>query len=321
MNVKDIKKIACVGGGLIGSSWATNFIMKGYETVLYDLNDEAIALAKQRVLGNLAFLQKKNLITAEAIEKALSLLSYTTSLEVALKGVQLVQESAPERYEVKQALLGEIDKYVGSNVLYASSTSGLLISEISRYSKYQARCIGAHPYNPPHLIPLVELVGDNVKSAEALKVAKEFYTLLGKEPIILKKEAPGYVANRIQAAVQREICEIAMRDIATVEDIDKAITFGPGLRWAIIGPSLIRQLGGGKEGLKGMIKLLGKTNTIWLEDMAKWTEYPEEWGDIAQAGVDEEMANRPAEIGNTTETLKEYRDDMLIEILKLHKKI
>lgn len=321
MNVRDIKKISCVGGGLIGSSWATNFIMKGYETVLYDLNDEAVALAKQRVIGNLAFLQKKDLITAEEIDKALSRMSYTTSLEEALKDVQLVQESAPERYEIKQALLADIDQYAGADVLYASSTSGLLISEISKYSKYKERCIGAHPYNPPHLIPLVELVGDSVTCAAALKVAKEFYTLLGKEPIILNKEAPGYVANRIQAAVQREICEIAMRGIASVEDIDKAVTFGPGLRWAIMGPSLIRQLGGGKEGLKGMIKLLGKTNTIWLEDMAKWTEYPEEWGDIAQAGVEQEIANRPAEIGNTNETLKEYRDDMLIEILKLHKKI
>ena len=245
------------------------------------------------MLGNLDFLRKKNLITAEEIEKALSLLSYTTSLEEALKGVQLVQESAPERYEIKQPLLADIDKYVGADVLYASSTSGLLISEISKYSKYQSRCIGAHPYNPPHLIPLVELVGDNEKSGEALKVAKEFYTLLGKEPIILKKEAPGYVGEpdtggraardlRDRHEGTSPLSRISTRRLHSV----------PACAGAIIGPSLIRQLGGGKEGLKGMIKLLGKTNTIWLEDMAKWTEYPEEWGDIAQAGVDQEMANR-----------------------------
>ena len=260
-------------------------------------------------------------MTGEAAGQALDRVRCTTSMEEALCGVQLVQESVPERYEIKQAVLAQVDEFAGDRVIYASSTSGLLISEIAKLSQYPERCIGAHPYNPPHLIPLVELVGP-AGSEAAVETARQFYTQLGKEPVVLHQEVPGFIANRIQTAVAREIIDLVVRGVCSVEDADKALTFGPGIRWAIMGQNLLYQLGNPK-GIKGLYANVGggKNKKSWLEDMARWTTYPEDWPDMAQAGVEEAMARRPAQLGNTNESLARYRDEMLLEILKLHHKL
>ena len=283
MKTQEIQRIACLGTGVIGASWCTNFVMKGYEAVLYDISDEQLASGRQKVADNLAFLVEKACMTREAAGQALDRVRCTTSMEEALCGVQLVQESVPERYEIKQAVLAQVDEFAGDRVIYASSTSGLLISEIAKLSQYPERCIGAHPYNPPHLIPLVELVGP-AGSEAAVETARQFYTQLGKEPVVLHQEVPGFIANRIQ--------------------------------------NLLYQLGNPK-GIKGLYANVGggKNKKSWLEDMARWTTYPEDWPDMAQAGVEEAMARRPAQLGNTNESLARYRDEMLLEILKLHHKL
>ena len=166
MKTQEIQRIACLGTGVIGASWCTNFVMKGYEAVLYDISDEQLASGRQKVADNLAFLVEKACMTREAAGQALDRVRCTTSMEEALCGVQLVQESVPERYEIKQAVLAQVDEFAGDRVIYASSTSGLLISEIAKLSQYPERCIGAHPYNPPHLIPLVEVVKSDASSDE-----------------------------------------------------------------------------------------------------------------------------------------------------------
>ena len=321
MKAEEIKKIACLGTGVIGASWCTNFVMKGYDVALYDISEEQLAAGRQKVCDNLNFLVEKGHMSREAAEESMARVSCTTSISQALTDVQLVQESVPERYEIKQSVLAQVDEFAGDNVIYASSTSGLLISEIAKLSRYPGRCIGAHPYNPPHLIPLVEPVGPE-GSEGALETARQFYTILGKGPVVLHKEVPGFIANRLQTAVARENLDLVMRGICPDEDADKALTFGPGIRWAIMGQKLLYQLGNPK-GIKGLYADVGggKNKKSWLEDMARWTAYPDGWPDIAQAGVEEAMAKRPREIGNTNESLARYRDEMLLEILKLHHKI
>ncbi len=319
---KEIKKIACVGGGLIGAGWATQFSMKGYNVNLYDVNDDQLKSAHEHVKKNYNSLFEYGVLTKEQCNIAINRIKYTSNLREALKNVELVQESGPERYEIKQSILAQIDEISGEEVIYASSTSGLLISKIAEKSKYAQRCVCAHPYNPPHLVPLVELIGYE-GAEEAVAILKEFYSSIGKEPVVLHKEVPGFIANRIQAAVGREIIDLVLHGVCSVEDADKALTFGPGMRWAIMGQNLLYDLGGGSEGVCGLYQKIGgdPNRRTWLDDMAKWTKYPKEWPQIAQKGVDEAIKNRPKEFGNTKESLGQYRDKMLIEILKLHKKI
>jgi carnitine 3-dehydrogenase len=321
MNAPEFKKIAVLGGGLIGSSWATNFVWKGFGVSIYDINDEAVKTAGNRVRGNLEYLVSKGIISSEEMKKALGRANYTTSVEEAVKDAGFLQESVLEQYEVKQNLLAEVDKYAPVDAIFASSTSGLLITEIVKHSKHPERCLGAHPYNPPYLIPLVEISKGQKTSEETVKRACDFYKSLGKEPVVLRKEALGFIANRLAIALYREVIDLVIRGVCTVEDVDKAVNFGPGLRYALMGPVLIYQLGGGAGGIKGLTKHVGGSSSLWLQDMAAWKEFPPEWADIAQDGVNIEMSNRSPEQGRTNEEIARWRDDGLIAILKFLKKI
>jgi 3-hydroxyacyl-CoA dehydrogenase len=252
---------------------------------------------------------------------ALSLVKYTTNIAEALKDVQFIQECALERYETKQSLLAEVDKYAPKDAVFASSTSGLLITEIAKGSKHPERCLGAHPYNPPHLIPLVEIGKGDRTSEETVRKTCDFYTSLGKEPIVLRKEARGFIANRLSVALYREAVDLVMRGVCSIEDVDKAVNFGPGLRYALMGPNLIYQLGGGPYGLTGIMTHIGPTVEAWWADMADWKKWPAGWLEKAQEGVNQEMANRSPEQGRTNAEIVRWRDDGLVELLKFLKKI
>lgn len=321
MKIPEITKTAVLGGGLIGSSWATNFIWKGVSVHIYDISDEALKTARNRIRENLEYLVSKGILTAGEMNAALGLAKYTTSIEEAVKDARFLQESVLEQYEVKQNLLEEVDKYAPADAVFASSTSGLLITEIAKRSKHPERCLGAHPYNPPHLIPLVEISRGQKTSEETVKRTCDFYKSLGKEPVVLRKEAPGFIANRLSMALYREAADLVMRGVCSVEDIDKAVNFGPGLRYALMGPNLIYQLGGGQHGIQGLLKHVESSVQLWLEDMAAWKKWPPGWYETAQEGVNIEMANRPPEQGRTNEEIARWRDDGLIEILKFLKKI
>lgn len=321
MKAEDIKKVACVGAGVIGASFALNFAMKGYPTCIYDIEQKALDVAKNNILNNLDILQKSNILTKLTCEDTLALLKYTTNIAEAVEGVQFIQESCPENYEIKQKVLAEVEKHISDNTIIASSTSGLLISEIAKYAVHPERFVGAHPYNPPHIIPLVEITKGDKSNPEAVQCAYDFYVLLGKEPIILQKEALGFIANRLQIALYREAVDLVERGVCSIEDVDKAVTFGPGLRWAVLGPNLLWQLGGGAHGIKGILNHIGPSAEKWLEDMAVWKKLPEGWANKAQEGVDQQMMNRSKELGKTSEELVEFRDRLMIEILKLHKKL
>ncbi len=321
MQAKEIREVSCVGAGVIGYSWALYFAMKDLSVTVYDINEESLQLAKKRIHESLETLIKNNVLTKEKSEELEKSIIYTLSMEEAVRNAQLIVESGPENYDIKRQMVEEMEKYTSIETIIVSSTSGLLITEICKNAKHPERFIGAHPYNPPHLIPLVEITKGDKTSEVVVEVAKEFYTLIGKEPIVLKKEALGFICNRIQMALYREVCDLVTRGVCTIEDADKAVTYGPGLRWGIMGPSLVFQLGGGQYGIAGALKHMGPSANMWLADMADFKKIPDEFAMIAQEGVNEELKNRSAEIGNDNASLAEYRDKMLIELLKLHHKL
>lgn len=321
MKMDGMEKVAVLGGGLIGSSWAANFLWKGLRVSLYDINEQALKTSERRIRQNLEYLVSKAILTPDEMNSALELVTYHRTIEEAVAGVQFIQESVLENYEVKQSVLAEVDDHAPADAVFASSTSGLLLSEIAKNSKRPDRCIGAHPYNPAHLIPLVEISKGEKTDEATVTRACDFYRALGKEPIVLQKEALGFIANRLSMALYREAVDLVVRGVCSVEDVDKAVNFGPGLRYALMGPNLIYQLGGGQYGIEGLLKHVGNSVELWWQDMATWKKWPPAWAETARDGVEREMAARPPDQGRTTEEITRWRDDGLIEILKLLKKI
>ena len=320
MKPEEIKRVACVGGGVIGSSWAIQFAMKGLDVVLYDINDEQLAKSQAQMHKSLDALEQFKAVTPQRRQEIADQVKLTTSMEEAVKDAQFIQESGPERLEIKRSILAQVEEFASPDAIYASSTSGLLVSDIAAQAAHPQRCVGAHPYNPPHLIPLVELTSGDKTDPELLQLAYDFYQSIGKEAVLLRKECPGFIANRLQLALYREVQDLIMRGVCSVEDADKALVYGPGLRWAIFGHNMIMQLGN-PGGLTGMVNMLGNSGDRWLADMASWTHQPDNWAEVAQPGVDQEMANFPDHIGHTNEDCAKYRDQMLIELLKLHRKL
>ena len=248
-------------------------------------------------------------------------IEYTTSLAEAVKDADFIQESGPENYDVKRSIMEAVDRFAPQDAIYASSTSGLLITEIAKASKYPQRCLGGHPYNPPLLIPLVEITKGERTSQEAVDAAKAFYAGIGKEPIVLNRETLGFIANRLQIALAREATDLVHKGVCSIEDVDKAVCFGPGLRWAIMGPNLVNQLAGGAGGFRHAHEHMSPSAETWLADMATWSKFPEGWSEFAQKGVLEEMAHRDPACGRTNEEIIRFRDNMLLEILRLHGKL
>ena len=322
MTIEKIKKVACIGSGLIGSSWATLFAKRGYPVNIYDVNKEALGLAKEKIKSNFKIFVNNDVMTKEKSQEAMNRITYIDDLETTVKDVQFIQECVYEDLETKRGILTEIDKY-NPTALFCSSTSYLMISDISRNSKYPERCIGAHPYNPPHLMPLVEITKCEKTGENNVKIAYDFYKSLGKEPVILKKETLGFIANRLQVAYLREAIGLVMKGICTVEDIDKASVYGLGIRWAIVGPNLNGDLNGGAGGLANAFgpKYLPAMNAT-LKNLTDWKEFPESYvKEYGAKGVEIEKSIRDLEMGKTREEIIAYRDKLLVNILKLHNKI
>lgn len=322
MSTNGIKRIACIGSGLIGSSWATLFSKEGYPVNIFDIKEEQLALSREKVKANFKIYIDNGIMREEEVNEAINRISYFTDLEKAIKDVDLIQECGYDHLETKRGILDLVDKY-NPTALFCSSTSTLNISDISRDSTYPERCIGAHPYNPPHLMPLVEITKWEKTNEGLVKKAYDFYKSMKKEPIVLQTEAVGFVGNRLQLAYIREAIDIVMKGICTVEDLDKASVYGLGIRWSILGPNLNGDLNGGDNGLIeyfGPKYRPGFNNCI--NDLATWKEIPAEYAEeIGPVGVETAKANRMPETGRTREDIISYRDKMLIELLKLHQKI
>ena len=309
--ITGIRRVACVGSGLVGQGWATLFALAGYQVALEDVTEQKVEDALKRVEKQMLFLEVKGL--ARGAKEAIQRLSGTTSLTEAMGRADYVQESVYESYPAKKEIYQKMDESTEPNVILASSTSGLMMSEIQKATKHHPeRCIVAHPWNPSYLVPLVELSPGEKTSPETTKRTHQLMEDIGKIPVTLKKEAPGFIANRLSAALWREALNLVDTGVASAEDVDKAIVNGPGLRWAIMGPYLTYHLGGGKGGIEYLMRHIDVSKAKWLETMAKWTETPETAVDKAIKGVYEMTLVKE----HNLEELEEWRDNRLVDILK-----
>src|SRR5436853_7464764 len=264
---KPIHRIAIVGTGVIGASWAAQYLARGFDVVATDPAPNAEANLRKYVDEAWGHLEAIGLSPGATRDR----LTFTPDMKAALAQADLVQENAPERPEFKIKLFADMDDATPVDSLIASSSSGITPSVMQSKCKHPERVLVGHPFNPPHIVPLVEVVGGTKTSADAIEQAMAFYASIGKKPIHVRKELPGHVANRLQAALYREMLYIIEQGILSVEETDAAVCYGPGLRWGVMGQSLQWHLGGGPGGmrhfmehlmdpLQGMMKALGTPN-------------------------------------------------------------
>jgi carnitine 3-dehydrogenase len=301
---RPVRRVAVIGAGTIGASWAACFLAHGLEVVAYDPSPGAPNLMRRMVEQAWPVLGRLGAITACADPARWR---FEADPVRAVEGADFVQESAPERYEAKRALLPRIAAVLPADVVIASSTSGLLASRLSEGCAHPERVLIGHPFNPPHLIPLVEVVGPHASRA-AIEAALAFYRMVGKRPIEIRKEVPGHVANRLQAAMWREAVHLVAEGVASVADVDAAVSEGPGLRWALMGPSLTFHLAGGEGGMAHFLHHLLPAMQGWWEKLGRPEVTPELQKRLAE-GVAEEAA------GRSVADLARWRDEALVRLL------
>lgn len=300
------ERVGVVGTGVIGASWATLFLAHGCEVIATDPAPDAEGKLRDIVQRQWSAAERLGIVEGASPAR----LRFTATLEEAASAADFIQESGPERLDIKLDLYRRLDGAASPRTIIASSSSGLLISEIQAACGHPERILLGHPFNPPHLIPLVEIVAGQQTEAWAVDAAMAFYRELGKRPILLKKEVPGHVANRLQAALWREAFALVRDGVATVEDIDTAIAHGPGLRWALLGPFLNLHLSGGAGGLQHALDHLGAPIESWWRDAGS-VAIDEPLKDTLVAGANAMLTERPL-----AETVRE-RDDVLLTLLDL----
>jgi carnitine 3-dehydrogenase len=298
------KRVAIIGAGLIGASWAALFMKNGWDVMIWDGNPDIYGNLPDKVTCALADLD--NLHDPKSETGSFTLCE---ELHDAISDVAYVQENVSENLNVKHVLLAELDKHVAPSVPIASSTTAYTWSDLFSGSVHKDRFLIAHPFNPPHLIPLVELSGHY---DPVLAQATKIYEGLGRVVIALKKEAPGHIANRLAAALWREAVHLMKEGVADVRDIDNALVHGPGLRWATIGPSLAYHLGGGDGGISAYFEHLGKSQE------KRWDTLGTPKLDDATVQMLVDMIEREYGDRSSAELAKK-RDQDLIGILKSRK--
>jgi len=303
---KPIRRITIVGTGVIGASWAAHYLARGLEVVATDPAPSAEESLRKYVDDAWERLTVIGLTPGASRER----LSFIPKMQDALAKADFVQENAPERPEFKMKLFADMDDATPLDSIIASSSSGITPSVMQSSCKHPERVLVGHPFNPPHIIPLVEVVGGTKTSPDAIRRAIGFYESVGKKPIRLNKELPGHVANRLQAALYREIMYLIQQGVLSVADADDAVSYGPGLRWGVMGPSLQWHLGGGSGGIKHfmdhlMDPMAGLIKTLGTPDVT-----PELKKTITD-GVLQEAANR------SVEQLAQDENELLVGLIRL----
>jgi 3-hydroxyacyl-CoA dehydrogenase len=309
-DTKPIRRIAIIGTGVIGASWTALFLAKGLEVVATDVAPNAEAALKRFVDAAWPALKRLGLAPGASQLK----LTFTPDLATAVKGADLVQENGPERIDFKRKLYGQLDELLPADVIIASSSSGLTMSEIqSGCPSHPERCVIGHPFNPPHLVPLVEIVGGAKTSEETIQRAWEFYSAMGKKPIRLNKEVPGHVANRLQSALSREVYHLVSEGVVSADDADTALSWGPGLRWGIMGSLLLNHLGGGQGGIEHFFQQFAGPMTAWWKVLGQPVLTPEVQKKLIDS-VRTEVGSR------SIDELAAERDEMLLALIELRTK-
>jgi 3-hydroxyacyl-CoA dehydrogenase len=308
-NNKPIRRIAIIGTGVIGASWASLFLAKGLQVVATDIAPNAEATLRKFVENAWPALKRLGL-SAGASQ---SNLKFTAALEQAVGGVDLVQENGPERIDFKKKLYGQLDELLAPDVIIASSSSGLTMSEIQLgAASHPERCVIAHPFNPPHLIPLVEIVGGTKTSEATIRRAVDFYTSIGQRTVRLNKEMPGHVANRLQAALAREVYHLVAEGVVSAADVDAALCWGPGLRWGIMGNMMLNHLGGGQGGIEHFFQQFTGPMTAWWKVLGQPVLTPE----VQKTLID----SVHAEVGSRSiADLAAQRDETLLGLIELRR--
>jgi len=302
---KQIRNIAIVGTGVIGASWAALYLARGFNVTATDPAPNAEANLRQYIDGA----WKDLTVIGLSPNASRDHLQFTSDMKKALSDADLVQENGPERQEFKIKLFADMDDATPEDSIIASSSSGLTMSVMQSACKHPERCVIGHPFNPPHVVPLVEVVAGAKTSPQTVERAISFYASIGKKPIHVRKEVVGHVANRLQAALYREIVYLIEQGVLDVADSDVAVCWGPGLRWGVMGPSLLFHLGGGQGGIQHFMEHLSGPLSTWWKDLGKITEFSPEVTQAIIEGVKVEAGNR------STEELGRERDAMLLELL------
>jgi 3-hydroxyacyl-CoA dehydrogenase len=303
---KPIRRVAIVGTGVIGASWAAQYLARGFDVVATDPAPNAETSLRKYVADAWPALTTIGLSPGASQDR----LRFTANMKEALSQADFVQENGPERPEFKIKLFAEMDDATPADSLIASSSSGITMSVMQSKCARPERCVVGHPFNPPHIIPLVEVVGGAKTAPEAIEQAMKFYAAIGKKAIRLRKELPGHVANRLQAALYREVAYLIQEGVLSVADADDAVSWGPGLRWGVMGPSLQWHVGGGAGGIKHFMEHLMDP----LEGMMKTLGNPAITPALKKTitdGVLKEAANR------SVDQLAKQENELLLGLLRL----
>ena len=298
-------RVAVLGAGLIGRSWTALFLAAGHDVAIYDPADNVEDLVREGIDSAWPMLQRLGLTTEE---RPTATLTFYADPSEAVKGAAFIQESVPERIGIKWALYALIEPAVASDAIVASSASGLTLSELQSGWQDASRLVLGHPFNPPHLIPLVEVMGNERTAPGVVDAARAFYESVGKVTIEVKREMPGHVANRLQAALWREAIHLVNEGVASVADVDTAIASGPGLRWAVMGPTTLFHLGGDEEGLQTFCDRYTDSFNRWWDDLGDPRLDAETTERLVQGVADAGLAGRVDE-------LSEVRDERLAEVI------
>ncbi len=302
---ENIRTVAIVGSGVIGAGWAARILAHGYDVVAWDPGAGWQDRLRAALDNAWPALNKVGLYPGASLDR----LRYADSLEAACAVADFIQESAPERLELKRNLHARIDANSRADVIIASSTSGLLPSDFQADCKQPERVMVGHPFNPVYLLPLVEVLGGRLTAAETIDRAAAFYTDLGMHPLRVRSEIEGFLSDRLQEALWREILHLVNDDVADTEELDAAITYGPGLRWAFMGTCLAFHMAGGDAGMRDFMKQFGPMLKL------PWTKL--EAPDLSDELIDKMVAGtRRQAAGRTVKELEQLRDECLIAIMQ-----
>jgi 3-hydroxyacyl-CoA dehydrogenase len=309
-NSKPIRRVAIIGTGVIGASWTALFLAKGLDVIATDIAPDAETSLRRFVKAAWPALERLGLAAGASHSR----LTFTADLPSAVRAADFVQENGPERIDFKQKLYRQLDELLAADVIIASSSSGLTMSEIQSACRlHPERCVIGHPFNPPHLVPLVEIVGGAKTSEATIERAAEFYTGLGKQVVRLRKEVPGHVANRLQAAIAREVYYLVAEGVVSAADVDAALCWGPGLRWGIMGNMMLNHLGGGQGGIEHFFQQFTGPMTAWWKVLGQPVLTPE----VQKKLID----SVHAEVGSRSiAELEAQRDEVLLGLLELRTK-
>ena len=302
--ITDIKTFAALGSGVIGSGWVARALAHGLDVVAWDPAPGAEAALRKRIANAWPALEKQGLAPGASQDR----LRFVATIEECVSNADFIQESAPERLELKLDLHGKISAAAKPDALIASSTSGLLPSEFYESSSHPERCIVGHPFNPVYLLPLVEIVGGKNTAPEAIEAAKQVYSALGMQPLHVRKEVPGFIADRLLEALWREALHLVNDGVATTGEIDDAIRFGAGLRWSFMGTFLTYTLAGGDAGMRHFMAQFGPALQL------PWTYLPAP--ELTEGLIDAVVDGTTEQRGERSiASLERYRDDCLLAVL------